>query len=104
MQTQAIVCKPGEDPKVIDIASDNTEALLDIVGGYLTVVPQRCLASALRGLTVYVNEEASDLPLNTLFWEGLPLYGSAVITKTDEDGDDIGLTTEEIQRVLAYLA
>lgn len=104
MLTKVIVCPVAGPPEVIEIASDDLEKLQSLVGGYITLVPSRCLSRALSGLTVYVNDEGAGLPLNTKLRSGHPLYGTAIITHTTKDGEDDGLTPCEIDEILKDLA
>lgn len=89
---RCVVKRPGQEPKVMDVAN-RLEALQAMVGGYIETVP-------FGDHLAIVNEEGRimGLPVNFLLY-GEPICGTAVICETK--GDEFrGLTGCEAKEVL----
>lgn len=92
--------EPGQLAQ-IKVVSNTLEAFNKLVGGYLEAIP---LPIELRklGVHAYVNEEGKllRLPLNKkLDYISSVLVGPWFFSKTDEEGEDIGLTPKEAELV-----
>ena len=93
---RCVVKRPGQEPKVMDIAN-RLEALQAMVGGYIETVP-------FGDHLAIVNEEGRimGLPPNFLL-PGGTIYGTAVICETQ--GEEFrGLTGYEAKEVLQMFA
>ncbi len=97
MMIRVVHKTPGQPAEVVNVDNslESFQGLLD--GGYLEAVfyPR-------TGVFAYIDEEGKlkGLPLN--FYVGSePIVGPAVFSKTDDEGEDIGLTEAEAAAVCA---
>lgn len=93
---RCVVKRPGQEPKVMDIAN-RLEALQAMVGGYIETVP-------FGDHLAIVNEEGRimGLPMN-FFLGDTPICGTAVICETQ--GEEFrGLTGYEAKEVMQIFA
>lgn len=93
---RCVVKRPGQVPKVMDVAN-RLEALQAMVGGYIETVP-------FGDHLAIVNEEGRimGLPVNFLL-HGEPICGTAVICETH--GEEFqGLTGYEAKEVMQIFA
>lgn len=93
---RCVVKRPGQAPKVMDVAN-RLEALQAMVGGYIETVP-------FGDHLAIVNEEGRimGLPMNFVL-HGEPICGTAVILETK--GDEFrGLTGYEAKEVMQMFA
>jgi hypothetical protein len=114
MTKQVIVITPEQEVSVQQMPStspDEYNFLNTAVAGWIQAVP---LDDDLAGITLWVNEEGKldDLPYNTkatYLWElsyGFTdvICGTAVLTGgSDEEGETLPLTNEQVEKVLALL-
>ncbi len=95
---KVIVCRPGEDARVEDIAP-GLDPLNAIVGGCVNTV------KLAPGICAYVHDEGIvlGLPWNRQVGPQTYLAGPIVVTGTDRAGEDRDLTTREQVDVLRLL-
>jgi hypothetical protein len=92
----------NKDPEV-KMIRDNIKDFQLLVGGNVERID---FHSDIPGSNLYVNEEGigMNLPLNRL-WHGHYLLGDIFVSKSDESGEEeIGLTEEEAQKIIALLS
>lgn len=89
---RCVVKRPGQEPKVMDVAN-RLEALQAMVGGYIETVP-------FGDHLAIVNEEGRimGLPVN-FYLHGESIHGTAVICETQDD-EFRGLTGWETKEVM----
>lgn len=88
---RALVVEPGKEPDERQI-SPSLESMQALVGGHIESVPYRG-----GRVTVYANEEGLllGLPPNRHVGDNL-IVGTFVVLGTDEDGDAVSLTDEQL--------
>lgn len=92
-----VLARVGEAPVVTDI--ENTlEAMQATVGGYVECV-------RVDDLDVWLNEDGLglSLPFNRTVAE-YPLVGPIFVAASNEDGDTLGLTDDQVRRAIALLS
>jgi hypothetical protein len=102
---RVVVKRVGEFPRVTYALNtlEGLQALLD--GGLLEAVSIHPKLNAL-GVHVYCDEEGKlkNLPVNFPIFGGEDvLCGTAVFSKSDEEGDEMGLTAHEAVEVVRIL-
>ena len=97
---KVVVIEPCKMPDVKELSSPIEYLdLQKIVGGYI----EHVIANEMRGFDIWINEEGKlcGLAPNFTIFNGCDvIVGTAVITKTDDEGNTIGLTDEEVEELL----
>lgn len=98
--------RPQEKPVLHEMEGRKVgyETLREGVGGYI-----ECVRKEIGGdeVDVWVNEEGLLLGLEPNYWDeelGQPLNGPVIVCRADKDGDSIGLTKAQAEKVMKYLA
>lgn len=102
MTMKAIVKKPGEDAQEITLAG-TLESLQAQVEGLITVVYHEQLDEA--GITAYANDEGLLIGQSpNLLVYGQPIVGPVVFVGHNDEGETVGLTSEQAELVYGFLA
>lgn len=91
---KVVRCVP-EQPREVLVINDELETLQSLVGGYIETLYFS------DGLVAIVDEEGmlKDLPIQ--FFRNMPLLGTIILTRLDEEGIMISLSDEEIKFLLS---
>ncbi len=99
---RVVFAEAGKLPEV-KMVSSSLKSFQLLVGGMIERID---FHHSIPESNLYLNEEGigMQLPLNRL-WDGHFLLGDIFISKSDnEEGDEVGLSEEEAQKVIALLA
>jgi hypothetical protein len=91
-----VACEPR-----VKMIKNTLEAFQAEVGGLIEPVE---FHRSIHDSVIYVNEEGllESLPLNCV-WNGHYLHGNLFISKSNEEGENVGLTEEEAQKAIKLL-
>lgn len=96
---KVVVVEPGNPTPYVKEIPNELDAMQEIVGGHIEFIEH-------EGYDLFCNEEGkiNGLPLNRpLYYEG-QLYdiiaGTFFLSKADEDGEQVSLTDEEIEKAI----
>ena len=96
---QVVVKEPMKKPEIRTI-ENMLKAKQEIIGGYIEYFP------FVNGYDIVLNEEGKleHLPANLVFHGDMEIIvGTIIVSKANEEGEDVGLTDEECQEVMELL-
>jgi hypothetical protein len=103
-----ILKKPGEKATVIEQETIKLEDLQRFVEGTVTTAYVPKVGEA--GITIWANDEGLCLGMTPNvgfmeedFFEPMILVGPILLTSSDEEGETVGLTDEQVEKGLAFL-
>lgn len=99
-EIRIMVFRVGALPVVETLPADDRlrlAAMQKLVGGYIECV---CID---RGLDLWCNDSGliDDLPVNTALGQACPIRGDYFVARTNDEGDTVGLTDDDISQLLA---
>jgi hypothetical protein len=99
-EVRVVIMEVAREPRIEMIEKD-FRSFQAIVGGNIEAIE---FDRSIPESTLYLNEDGIEkrLPLNCV-WNGHFLLGDIFISKTNEEGEDVGLTKEEAQKVISIL-
>jgi hypothetical protein len=105
-----ILKQPGLKPEVVEQDAIKLADLQHYVEGTVTTAYVPSLAKVGEGVTLWANDDGLCLGMtpnvgffDADFFEPMILVGPILVTGSDEEGETIGLTDEQVEQVKAVL-
>lgn len=96
---RVVVADVGQRAEVREINPD-LDGMQGAVGGYIEL-----FAKTPDGVDWWCNETGriDGLPLNRIVLDGFDIHGPILVTASDDEGETVGLTDDQAERVVHYL-